>query len=604
MSTVDGRPVRPLRALLGHAEPHRWPLVLVLVLTLAGSAAELVQPLMVETIIAKLSLGESLREELLLLVGVFVVSVALNGWHTWIGQRTAERMVFGIRRGLIRRLIRLRVSELDQREPGTLTTRVTSDSTVVQHAATTGLIDVVNGVLHLVASLVMMALMSLPLLGMTAGVLAVVGVVLGFVMPRIRQVVLTTQESVGEIGAALDRSLGAARTVKASGAEAEETERAVSAARTAYRAGLKGARYQVVIATVSGMAVQTSFLVVIGFGGVLVATGGLSVATLIAFLLYLFNLGTPILSLVTGFAALQQGLGALERIEEVREMTVEDDVDTEVSAPAGPPPRVVVDHVSFAYPGRPPALSDVSFSAEPGEMTAIVGPSGAGKTTLFSLLQRFYDHQDGRILLAGDDIARRSRAEVRRRIAYVEQDSPMLAGTFRENLVYAAPEAAEEAIAEVLGLTGLDELVQRLPEKLDTPVGVRGIALSGGERQRLAIARALLRRPQVLLLDEATAHLDARSEQALRRTIEAAARECTVLLIAHRLSTVVSAHRLVLLDRGGVRSIGTHAELLAADPMYRELAATQLLVPEADQEKDPACPSPHPASSTTPSTTN
>ncbi|MET9259521.1 ABC transporter ATP-binding protein [Amycolatopsis sp. NPDC004079] len=586
---LPGRSNRPLRTMLGHAKPHLWPLTLVLLLTLMGSAAELVQPLMVETVIAKLTLGESLRNEILLLIGIFMVAVLLNGWQTWIGQRTAERMVLGIRRGLIWRLIRLRVAELDQREPGNLTTRVTSDSTVVQHATTTGWIDLINGVLHLAASMVMMCLMSPALLGITATVLIIVGIVLGFVIPRLRQVVLATQESVGAIGAALDRSLGAARTVKANGAEATETERAISAARSAYRAGLTGARYQVVITTVSGMAVQTSFLVVIGLGGILVATGELGVATLIAFLLYLFNLGTPILSLVTGFVALQQGLGALQRIEEVSEMTVEDDVDTKVRTPAGPPPPVVVDEVTFAYPGRPAALTDVSFTAEARKLTAIVGPSGAGKTTLFSLLQRFYDHQGGRILLAGDDISRCDRAEVRRRIAYVEQDTPMLAGTFRENLVYTAPGSDPGAIAEVLTLTGLDQLVQQLPDGLDTPVGVRGVTLSGGERQRLAIARALLRRPQVLLLDEVTAHLDSRSEHSLRRTIEAASRECTVLLIAHRLSTVTSAHRLVLLDQGRVRSIGAHAELLATDPMYRELAATQLLLSESEKESKTGC---------------
>jgi ABC-type multidrug transport system fused ATPase/permease subunit len=218
----------------------------------------------------------------------------------------------------------------------------------------------------------------------------------------------------------------------------------------------------------------------------------------------------------------------------------------------------------------------VGLVAPAGGVTALVGPSGSGKTTVFSLLQRFYEPDSGRVLLDGTDIATLSRAEVRRRIAYVEQDTPMLAGTLRENLLYAAPDAAEDEVTRVLRDTLLDALVARLPEGLDTQVGARGLALSGGERQRLAIARALLRRPQVLLLDEATAHLDGLSETALRHTVERAAEHCTVLLIAHRLSTVTSADHMVLLAGGRVRDHGRHGELLGRDELYRDLAATQL----------------------------
>lgn len=576
---------RPLRALLRHAKPHKWSLALVFVLTLVGSAIGLAQPLVVQSVISGLTLSQSIRTEVLLLIGLLVASMLLTAWQTWLGERTAERVVLDIRRGLISRLIRLRVPELDRVEPGSLTTRVTSDSTVVQHAATTGLIELADGGIHLVTSIVMMAVLSLPLFGITAAVLILAGAGMGIVVPRIRRVVATMQESVGEIGAALDRSLGAARTVKANGAEAKETERATTAAHNAYRAGLVGARYQSVIAVLSSLALQVSFLVVIGFGGVLVAAGQLDIATLIAFLLYLFNLGTPIMSLVTGFIALFQGLGAMQRVGEVGEMPIEPDVNTDIQPQSGPAPRITMEGITFAYPGREPVLAGVAFVTEARQTTAIVGPSGAGKTTLFSLLQRFYDLDGGRILLGDDDLDKLSRAEVRQRIAYVEQDTPMLAGTVGENLLYAAPDAAPTAVDDVLRQTGLDQLVNRLPKGLDTAVGARGVTLSGGERQRLAVARALLRRPQVLLLDEVSAHLDARSELALRHTIEAAAKDCTVLLIAHRLSTVSSADRLVVLDQGRVRATGTHTELLACDTLYRELATTQLLASEMDQGK-------------------
>lgn len=249
--------------------------------------------------------------------------------------------------------------------------------------------------------------------------------------------------------------------------------------------------------------------------------------------------------------------------------------------------------VEFTYPGRAPALRGVGFTVPGGTRTALVGLSGAGKTTLFSLLKRFYEPAAGTIRIGGEDISTLPRPEVRRRIAYVEQDSPVMAGTpgilrvrrqqlvrppleLRENLLYAAPSATPRQLAEVLALTRLDGLVARLPQGLETPVGSRGVTLSGGERQRLAIARALLRRPRVLLLDEATAQLDARNEQALGELVARGAGRCTVLVIAHRLSTVTDADQIVVLEHGEVRAVGTHASLVAEDTRYRELAATQL----------------------------
>ncbi|MEV0141089.1 ABC transporter ATP-binding protein [Streptomyces globisporus] len=565
-----------LRALLSYARPHRGILLTVLALTLAGSAAGLAQPLVIQSVLAKLMTGDGLREDILLLTGLLLASIGLTWLQCWLSERTAERVVLQVRRGLIARLIRLRTAELDRTEPGGLTTRVTSDSTLVQHAATGGLIQLVDGSIHLLATIVLMGIVSLPLLGITSAVLVVVGIAMGVVMPRIKRVTTEAQTSVGEIGAALDRSLGAARTVKANGGEAKETERATEAAERAYRAGLKGARYHALIAVLAGLIVQASFLAVIGFGGALVAMGTLELAALIGFLLYLFNLGGPVLSLVGGTTALQQGLGALARIEEVRSMAAEDDVDGTPRAPSGPPPRVTVDGLTFGYEGRTAVLDGTSFVAPAGKVTAIVGPSGSGKTTVFSLIQRFYDTEGGRILLDDTDIRSLGRAELRRRIAYVEQDSPMLAGTLRENLLYSAPDAGDEAVADVLRRTLLDGFVASLPDGLDTAVGARGLALSGGERQRLAIARALLRRPQVLLLDEVTAHLDGLSETALRRTVEEAARDCTVLLIAHRLSTVTTADRLVLFENGRVSDHGRHEELLERSTLYQDLTATQL----------------------------
>ncbi|MFB8442661.1 ABC transporter ATP-binding protein [Streptomyces niveus] len=586
----------PLRVLLGYARPHRRVLSATLLLLLAASGAGLVQPLVAQHVLDGLGDGTGVMGPVLLLAALVVLGAVLTGLQSWWQQRTSERVVRQIRRDLVFRLIRLRVPELDRRAPGDLISRVTSDSTLVQNAATEGLVMVANGVLSILGAVVLMGLVHVGLLGVTVAVLLGVTLVMVLILPRIREAVARSQESIGAVGAALDRALGAARTVKANGAEGRETAFAGQAVDGAYRAGLVGARYVAMVKVLSGVSIQAAFLAVLGVGGALVASGSLEASALIAFLLYVFYLASPIGSLVAGLGMLQQGLGAVGRIEQVGRMPIEDDVDgagADGAVGAGrwdgkDAPPVEFRGVHFSYPDRSPALRGISFTVRGGTQSALVGLSGAGKTTMFALLQRFYEPAAGRILIGGVDIATLPRAEVRRRIAYVEQESPVMAGTIEDNLTYAASGVTDEEIAEVLRLTRLDSLIERLPDGLRTEVGSRGVALSGGERQRLAIARALLRGPEVLLLDEATAQLDANNERALREAVEQAARRCTVLLIAHRLSTVTGADQIVVLEHGRVRGTGTHRELVEADVLYRELAASQMLV--GDEEPVPVNP--------------
>jgi ATP-binding cassette subfamily C protein len=372
--------------------------------------------------------------------------------------------------------------------------------------------------------------------------------------------------------------LGALRTVKASSAEERERDRVHDAAQEAWRGGVRAAKWEALAGNIGGLAIQVSFIIVLGLGGARVVSGAIDVGTLVAFLLYLFYLLPPMRDLIGAVLQFQVGAAAVARIQEVETLPAE---ASEPDAEPDPDPRpasVAFEDVRFRYgPELPEVHHGVSFTVPPGGMTAFVGPSGAGKTTVFSMIERFYDPDSGRVLVDGIDVASWPLGRLRAAIGYVEQDAPVLSGTLRENLLFGAPHASVEELATVLTTTRLDGMVARLPEGLDTTVGHRGIKLSGGERQRIAIGRALLRRPRLLLLDEVTSQLDAINEAALRETIADAARTTTVLVVAHRLSTVTTADRIVVMDAGQVRAVGSHTDLVATDPLYAELAATQLL---------------------------
>jgi ABC-type multidrug transport system fused ATPase/permease subunit len=564
-----------VRTLLLHVRPHRNALLVAGVLGLVGAAAGLAQPLAAREVIEALAADEPVGRAILFLTALVVAAAFVTALHFWLLERTAQRVVLQARRGLTSRVLRLRMGEIDALAPGDLVSRATSDTTLLGEVASTGLVQSLNGIVSLLGAVVLMAVLDVPLLVVTLLVLVVIGAAVGFVLPRILRATERAQAAVGEMGAVLERALGAIRTVKASGAEAREAEALDRAATHAYREGMRNARYQAVIGTSTGLAIQVSFLAVLGVGGARVAAGSLPVGDLIAFLLYLFYLSEPISGIASGATQLQAGLAAVQRLREVEDLAVETDGVTAAVPADGP--LVRFDEVTFRYrDDRPPVLDDVSFTIPARGLVAVVGPSGAGKTTLFALLERFYEPTEGEIAFAGRDLRAWPRDELRAEIAYVEQEAPVLAGSLRANLLYAAPEASEHALHTALATTRLDGFVASLSAGLDTEVGARGATLSGGERQRVAIARALLRSPRLLLLDEAASQLDAVNEMALRDAVAAAAAERAVVAIAHRLSTVVAADRIVVLDGGRVRAVGTHRELVEGDELYRELAATQL----------------------------
>ncbi|MFF8392253.1 ABC transporter ATP-binding protein [Streptomyces sp. NPDC016172] len=567
------------RQLLGYVRPHRWSLFTGALLSLVTGATGLLLPLVARELIDDLSHERAITGALLAMSALVVANAAVGALGSYVLTRTAESVVLGARRALSSYLLRLRIPAVDRSEPGDLMARITSDTTLLRAVTTDSLVGLGTGGLTLVATVVMMGLVDAVLLGVTLAVILGAGVVLGVIVPRINKASREAQTAVGVMGASLERILGALRTVKASGAEHREEQTLHEAAQESWRQSVRAAKWSAAAGNTAGLAMQIAFITVLAVGGARVATGAVDVGTLVAFLLYVFYLMSPIQQVVGAVTQYQTGAAALTRIEEALRLPAEPAAEAApLPSPGAQPAALAFDDVRFRYADDLPYVHHgVTFTVPAQGMTAFVGPSGAGKTTVFSLIERFYDPESGAITLDGRDLNDWELPRLRAAIGYVEQDAPVLSGSLRDNLLLGHPEADEDALARVLKTTRLDGLVSRLPAGLDTLVGHRGTKLSGGERQRVAIARALLRRPRLLLLDEATSQLDAVNEAALRDTVADVARTTTVLVVAHRLSTVTMADRIVVMDAGRVRAVGTHRELVTADPLYAELAATQFL---------------------------
>lgn len=620
----DDGPRATFGQLLPYILEHKKVLSVVVILSILGAGASLAQPLLVSQVIALVQHGKSLGVLVWLLVGLVVISGLISGYQHYLLQRTGEGVVLSSRRRLVSRMLKLPISEFDLRRTGDLVSRVGSDTTLLRAVLTQGLVDAIGGSLTFVGALVAMAIIDPVLLLLTVLVIAASVVTVVTLSGRIRVVSRKAQERVGDLAASVERAVSAVRTVRAAGATEREIEAVQQDALEAWKMGISVAKISALVVPIAGIALQVSFLVVLGVGGFRVASGAITVANLVAFILFLFLMIMPLGQAFGAITSVNAALGALGRIQEIIELPSEAEGDAAGAARALPPVpsagAISFDEVRFEYPDgakkdeaakliaealaglaseadsaaehpvadRPAAepveipenavLHGVSFSARRGERTALVGPSGAGKSTILALIERFYDPTAGAVRLDGVDIRSLDRGELRAQIGYVEQDAPVLAGTIRQNLLLGSPDASDEDCIRVLHDVNLTEVLERGEKGLDAAVGEDGVMLSGGERQRLAIARALLAAPPILLLDESTSSLDGLNEQLLREAIDAVAANRTLIVIAHRLSTVVDSDQIVVLDHGRVVGVGTHSELVKSTPLYKELAKHQLLV--------------------------
>ncbi|WP_018499961.1 ABC transporter ATP-binding protein [Parafrankia discariae] len=565
-------------------------------LTAFGTVIGLAQPLLVRAVIDAARAGGVPVRLIVVLIAVFLVEAAVDTWGHYLLERTGQRVLLGLRRRLIGHLLRLRIRVFDAERIGDLLSRSNADTTVVRDAVAYSLTSLVTSLIGVLAAIGLMIWLSPLLFGLVLIAVLVAGAIVLTALVRVRAVSEQGQASVGRMTADLERALTAIRTVRASNAEERETERIGAHADDAYQAGLRMARLSAVIAPATQLAVQGSVLVVLLAGGVLVARGTTSLGDLVAFLLYATYLVMPLAQLIESAQTIQRGLGALTRVNFVFTMPPEE-APGEATRPARPPARVgpaaavggmaavrgatpalpalEFRGVWFSYTGRP-VLRGLSFTVPARGQVALVGPSGAGKSTVLGLIERFYEPDAGEILVDGVPLGRSERALTRRQVNLVEQDAPVLSGSLRDNIAYARPEATDAEIAEVVDITRLTAVVRRLPAGLDTDVGDHGVLLSGGERQRVAVARALLARPALLLLDEPTSQMDAVNEHALTRVMADIAARRALLVIAHRISTVRASDLIVVLDEGRVVATGRHEELLRTSPDYARLAAVGL----------------------------
>ncbi len=588
----DTGPKAKFSQLVPYLLEHKGALWVAMGLSVFGAAISLAQPLVVGQVITAVQSGRNLSGLVALLVAVIVGGSISGGFMYYVLAKAGEGVVFSARQKLAHRLLKLPIHEYDLRRTGDLVSRVGSDTTLLRAVLTQGLVDAVGGILIFVGSLIAMAVIDPLLLGLTLLMVVFAIASIAVTARQVRSATTKAQQRVGDMSAAVDRALSAVRTIRAARAEKRESDAIVKDATEAFKQGVKIARINAMITPIAGLAMNGAFIVVLGVGGYRVATGATSVASLITFILLMFQMIRPLGQAFGAYSSVQSGLGALARIQEILDVPLE-----ESDAEARNAQKIVAvneialefDEVSFGYaapaateenpnPESREVLEKVCFAIKRGSRVALVGPSGSGKSTIFSLIERFYEPTSGQILLDGQAVTNISRSSLRAQIGYVEQDAPVLAGSLRANLMIGSPDATDEQLTAVLAEVNLTEVLERDKRGLDAEVGENGIMLSGGERQRLAIARALLSAPPILLLDESTSSLDGLNEQRMRDAIDAVAKNRTLLVIAHRLSTVVDSDQIIVLENGKIIGVGTHSELVLSTPLYKKLAKQQLLV--------------------------
>lgn len=573
--TVSKNYLKDFWQLIKATRPSKMIFSFALLLGILEAAGGLVVPLFTKSLVDQLAAAQLEISIIVFLALAFILQTVASGVSFYMMTYIGESIVASLRKRLWNHILRLPVSYFDEHESGETMSRISQDTNTVKTLITQHLVTSVTGILSIIGSVIILFIIDWK---MTTIALVSVPIAFLVIMPlgqKMYKVSKATQDEMASFTANLGRVLTDIRLVKAYHSEKTETNRGEKGIGSLFQYGLKEARILAIISPFMTFIIMLILVVLIGYGGVRVASGAMTAGSLVAIIIYMFQIVLPFSQMATLFAAFQKAMGATERIQEI--LAINPEASEKGLTVDNPTQPLIFENVSFSYKKNEPVLRDISFVAQPGKTTAFVGPSGSGKTTLFALLEQFYQASSGEILLGDKNIREYDLTSWRSKIGYVSQESPIMSGSIRENIIYGLDSLpSNEEIEHAVRLANAAEFIERLPQGLDTEVGERGIKLSGGQRQRIAIARALIKNPQILLLDEATSNLDSASEQLVQNALSNLMAGRTTLVIAHRLSTIIDADKIIVLEKGEITGVGIHEDLLASHSLYKELAVQQL----------------------------
>ncbi|MED1439111.1 ABC transporter ATP-binding protein [Aeribacillus composti] len=556
------------------ANPPLWIFVAAIALSLLEAATGLVVPIFTRDLIDRFSTSSIETHLIFLLIAVFILQSATSGFSYYLMSYIGEYIVAKIRSKLWNHVLYLPIPYFDRHESGELMSRITQDTYTVKSLVTEHFANFVSGIVTVLGAVAILIIIDWK---MTLILFIFVPLAIVLVLPlgqKIYKISMQTQDEMATFSGNLGRVLSDIRLVKSNIAEPVEKQNGNQKIHQLFRFGLKEAKIQAIIAPLMATIIMAVLVVIIGYGGIRVARGELSAGSLVAIIIYMVQIIVPFSQMAGFFTAFQKAMGATERIQQLLNTETEHsngNTRIDVHKP------IVFQDISFAYEKGKTILQNVHFEVKPGQTVAIVGPSGAGKTTIFSLIERFYQPTNGAIKLGNTDIREFPLFEWRQQIGYVSQESPIMSGTIRENICYGLNRTvSEEEVRKAAQLANVDEFIEQMQDGYETEVGERGIKLSGGQRQRIAIARALLRNPKILLLDEATSNLDSNSEQKVQNALLHLMKNRTTFVIAHRLSTIINADLIIVLENGKITGQGTHDELLQSHPLYQKLVSQQM----------------------------